>query len=303
MYIWRKYTYMHKTNVQNLIDFKNYLDQGYNQIKSAELAGIPVYLASYYCKKNKWKAVGKQRKYKVNDNYFDVIDTEDKAYLLGFFIADGYLRVENGRSYRIAINNSIDDESIINLFKNKICPDNFISKINKQNGVKYFRKPQLEIRWTSEYMYNILVNKYGIINKKTYNLDFKFPFELVPEHLIRHFIRGFFDGDGNITYIQKSDKTIKQFNFSFIFTSKDFCNQIAEIFESKFKMYRKITPQKSKNMTSYQLRFNFNLKRREVLEIVYKWLYENSEYYLERKKIKFENYLNTVLTRNLKNRE
>ena len=29
------------------------------------------------------------RKYKVNENYFDIIDTEDKAYFLGLLFADG----------------------------------------------------------------------------------------------------------------------------------------------------------------------------------------------------------------------
>ena len=30
-----------------------------------------------------------QRKYSINENFFDVIDTEEKAYFLGFLYADG----------------------------------------------------------------------------------------------------------------------------------------------------------------------------------------------------------------------
>lgn len=30
------------------------------------------------------------KKYNYNENYFESIDTEKKAYILGFFYADGY---------------------------------------------------------------------------------------------------------------------------------------------------------------------------------------------------------------------
>lgn len=62
----------------------------------------------------------------INDFYFDEIDSEDKAYLLGFLIADGCIRAEkrkNGNiSYRICFSNSVDDEEAIKLLHSKICP-------------------------------------------------------------------------------------------------------------------------------------------------------------------------------------
>lgn len=36
------------------------------------------------------------RIYKVNENYFESIDTPEKAYILGFFYADGYNNQEIG---------------------------------------------------------------------------------------------------------------------------------------------------------------------------------------------------------------
>ena len=61
---------------------------------------------------------------KINEEFFDNIDSEEKAYLLGFFIADGCMQKEekkrNGEiysySYRFTLNNSIDDLEIIELF-------------------------------------------------------------------------------------------------------------------------------------------------------------------------------------------
>lgn len=38
------------------------------------------------------------KKYKVNEDYFKLIDNQDKAYWLGFLYADGYVRIHQGRS-------------------------------------------------------------------------------------------------------------------------------------------------------------------------------------------------------------
>lgn len=135
-------------------------------------------------------------RYKINHDYFDNIDTETKAYLLGFFIADGY--IENNR---IRIQNSVDDLEIIELFRKELTPETTICYTNKQNGVK-FRKKQCTAGLTSEHMTNLFKEKYGIIQRKTYNKDFIFHFNTIPLNLIRHFVRGYFDGDGSVSFIK-----------------------------------------------------------------------------------------------------
>lgn len=37
----------------------------------------------------------KLNKEKINEHYFDIIDTEYKSYLLGFFLADGCVSIEH----------------------------------------------------------------------------------------------------------------------------------------------------------------------------------------------------------------
>ena len=96
----------------------------------------------------------KRRKYMVVDDFFDNIDSEIKAYLLGYFIADGCICIENkkhngiidGHSIRMLLNVSEDDSSVIKLFKQYIIPQGTISKTNCQNGVKFNRKPQVKLR-------------------------------------------------------------------------------------------------------------------------------------------------------------
>ena len=54
----------------------------------------------------------------IKDDFFDVIDTEEKAYLLGFFIADGCINKSTSRCKgRFSINQSEDDKEIVKAFK------------------------------------------------------------------------------------------------------------------------------------------------------------------------------------------
>lgn len=58
----------------------------------------------------------------VKDDFFDVIDTEPKAYLLGFFVADGCVNKSTSRhNGRFAINQSEDDKEIVKAFKEYLC--------------------------------------------------------------------------------------------------------------------------------------------------------------------------------------
>lgn len=52
----------------------------------------------------------------------------------------------------------------------------------------------------SEQMHNDLVNL-GCTKNKTFTLEF--PYQHVPEDLMRHFIRGYFDGDGSVHYLME----------------------------------------------------------------------------------------------------
>lgn len=165
----------------------------------------------------------------VNSEYFDTIDTEEKAYLLGFFIADGSIRVEKDKrtnTYykRLCLSNSIDDLEIIKRFHKAICPYHTMQNIHNTRGAKY-RKPQIMLQWTSNHMVQTLEEKYKILPLKTYDYNFKFPFETIPSELHRHFVRGFLDGDG----------CVRTDGLGFVFNSENFMFQIMNIFEDALK--------------------------------------------------------------------
>ncbi len=122
--------------------------------------------------------------YTVNDNFFESIDNEAKAYILGWWFSDG-----NNTPPRIRL--CITDKDILEKIKQKL----------QYNGPTYFKKrrkenylDQHELSITSEKMSDDLI-KLGCIPNKT--LIAKFP--VIPINLYNHFIRGYLDGDGSIS--------------------------------------------------------------------------------------------------------
>src|SRR5574343_1289473 len=129
---------------EKAILFKNYLLKGLNQKEAAIASGLNPKNTTYYIKKYKLNVLNKYRKYNPVDLYFDNIDTDKKAYLLGYFIADGYID-----NKRICFNSSIDDIEVFNLIKTEISQTSKLTFSNKQTGVAK-RKEQVSIRITSE---------------------------------------------------------------------------------------------------------------------------------------------------------
>ena len=219
----------------------------------------------------------------VNDTYFDEIDTEEKAYLLGFFIADGCIRVEfdrrlnNIHGFRLCFTNSIDDEDIIKLIHERICPNNKLQYVHNTKGAKN-RKPQITVQWTANHMVEVLKNKYKILPNKTNDKEFEFPFDTIPEELHRHFVRGFMDGDGSIN---KSE-------LRFAFTSEPFMNQILSKFTDLFKKHEDtvwdfsytITPYQGKTTNYWTVFIPMGHGRDKLIK---NYLYKDSSIYLERK--------------------
>ena len=223
---------------------------------------------------------------KVNDSFFDTIDDEKKAYLLGFFIADGCIKIEldkrsDSKSYRMSFSNSIDDSEIINIIHELICPENkIVYAHNTKDGAN--RKPQLLLQWTSNHMKDVLIEKYKIKPKKTYDNTFEIPKDTIPEDLFRHMIRGFIDGDG----------TINRNDIRFVFNSKPFALQIINFFETEFNKYYGIiedfrytlTEVQGKTVKYYRLRLPMGRGRRKLYEHI---LYDNATIFLKRKRNNF----------------
>ena len=137
-----------------------------------------------------------RRKYKLNIDFFDEIDTEEKAYILGFLYADGY---NNEKKGEISLCLKESDKDILLKITKILQPEKPLSyKVYKQKAGGFEnRENQYSISISNKHMSNQLA-KLGCPQAKTFLLTFP-TVEQVPEYLQRHFIRGYFEGDGCIS--------------------------------------------------------------------------------------------------------
>lgn len=125
--------------------------------------------------------------YKFNDSYFNCIDSEDKAYWLGFLSADAGINIPGiGRknSWVLCINLKKED-------KNHLCK---FQEILERDGPIYEARDCVRLQIGSKKLVGDLM-KLGVGPQKSKTLK---PW-IGPCELLKHYWRGFFDGDGSIT--------------------------------------------------------------------------------------------------------
>lgn len=195
-----------------MLNIKNYseqIDQLHKERKTAlEIATIlkfkypqPVY---NYFKKMGWKNLTREEynfhtKYTVNQSFFENIDSEDKAYILGFICADGHI---DTKYKRIVIALQDSDYKILEKIRDAMNSNHpihrHIKRKNPYTKTNHLVIEQCTIAINGKELIEPLVNM-GLNNIKTYTLDRKI-MNFVPKNLWRHFLRGYLDGDGNITW-------------------------------------------------------------------------------------------------------
>ena len=152
-----------------------------------------------------------------------------------------------------------------------------------------FHQASTNIAWTSTKMKEYMESTYGIKERKTYDVDYEFPFDKIPEEFKWDFIRGVFDGDGQISY----SKTNHGSTFGIYTTSEKFANQLGDIFESEFKtkIERRVEGTQKSNMVLYLLRFTAFFKKKKFYQEIYEKFYSDKKYFLKRKEEKFKDFL------------
>lgn len=133
-----------------------------------------------------------------NENYFKYIDSEFKAYILGFIYADGFVGAHD--DFCISLSDKIyDNFRILNMFKNELDTDNEIIHSYSNDGYGIYT-----FKFSNKILVNDL-NNCGVHTCKSLKMT-DIPHN-IEKSLINHFIRGYFDGDGSIcTYYDSYDK-------------------------------------------------------------------------------------------------
>lgn len=142
------------------------------------------------------------RKYNCNSNYFSVIDTEDKAYWLGFILADGYLSPINKHETSPKLGISIIDKEHLDKFKSNINTNYPIHTYEVTSGYKVGSTYHRIIIKDNQIVNDLIKN--GIEYNKTGKV--KYPIVMKNHRFERDFLRGYFDGNGNIRGSYKSFK-------------------------------------------------------------------------------------------------
>lgn len=132
------------------------------------------------------------RKHHVNKEYFDVINTEDKAYFLGLIYADGYVP-----DWGFAITLKEEDKYILETLCKYIGFDLTCIKQIKTKERESFKARTYYRLTISSVQIAKKLHEYGAIEKKSLVLQ---PPKNIPEKMLKHFVRGFIDGNGSIIF-------------------------------------------------------------------------------------------------------
>ncbi len=212
-------------------------------------------------------------KVKFNNKVFDKINTQEKAYWLGFIYADGYIAKGNGQ-WQVSIVLNAKDYNHLQKFCDFIKCDYSIikEKTTKCNGKTY---KSYKISISDKHLWESLVNK-GAVNRKSYIL--KFPnYSIVPRNLIKHFIRGYFDGDG---CIMTKETSASKLQISIVGT-----HNMMDGIRNWMKSESSLIAQDTKNTTVWYLRYKilWSIKFCEKI-------YDHAKVYLDRKFLLWDNF-------------
>ncbi len=223
-----------------------------------------------------WKEIPTRRehkyKYEINHSYFDKITTEEQAYVLGFLCADGSVS-KNQNSLLTLVSKDVD---AVERIKTSLKSSSPITIMENDDGTYY------RIAFYSKQICDRLTDL-GCVPQKSQFLQWQIG--SIPRNLIRHFIRGYFDGDGHFSFWKHRGKYLK--SHWTITSTLPFCEGMSGYIKHRFGfncyMSRRHKKSKSNNRT-IELSGN-----RQITKLM-NWIYEGATIFLQRKKSKFEEF-------------
>lgn len=215
-------------------------------------------------------------KYTCDDHYFDKIDTQEKAYFLGLLYADGY---NNTGSSTISLTLQARDVDILN---------SFAKETRNTHPLRFVPNSQINPKWsdcyqfiiTSQHMSKVL-EKHGVFRAKSLILEFP---KWLDESLYSHFIRGYFDGDGNICK-NKARHTMS------IVSTESFCKCFQDWIEKKLNIETHLYISSTIDKPTR----TFMTTKKESTKILFDFIYNDAHLYLKRKHdVYIEKYVNVA---------
>lgn len=222
---------------------------------------------SKYLKDNGYEVINAQNRCRIDETVFDTIDTEEKAYWLGFLYADGNL---NSKEYKLEINLCANDWQHLKKFQDFLKYTEDKVRISPNYGYKGSDDIcRFSVR--NKHIWEALNSK-GCTPRKSLTLTFPDKAIFSDKKLIFDFIRGYCDGDGTLGIypVAGSINHLRE-NLGFVGT-ESFLQSIVEFLGE----YTKVCPKKDNK--AFKISYS-DLKARKVARM----LYENATIYLDRK--------------------
>lgn len=235
----------------------------------------------------------------VEHSYFDVVDTEEKAYFLGLIYADGTVidavsKDGKQRQKQLAIALQEEDGYLLE----KLCQN-----IKPKKSITVAHTPNMKANWKKRAVFKVSSDQIcdslialGCVPKKS-QVGMDYP--AIPDHLNRHFIRGFFDGDGCIyaqevknRYKRKTDYKISNSfarklrkRIQLTSTSKNFLADCLFYLQKEVGLKGKVHWRGVKrNLVAYKM----TIEHKEDVESIKEYFYKDATIYMTRKKQKFD---------------
>lgn len=209
-----------------------------------------------------------------NKDYFDNVDTEFKAYILGFIYADGYVGEHN--DFCISLTDKCEDNyRILQTFKDELKTDLQIKHSIDKDG-----RGKFTFKFSDENIVSQL-NRLGVFPCKSLKMS---DLPNIPQNMFRHFVRGYFDGDGSIsTYYDSYDKRDRY--CMEILGTVDFLSKLQSVIENDCQ----IKMPKLHNVNRIQNLSRISCKGIKKLLIIRDYFYKDTTYYLTYKHDRFYN--------------
>lgn len=208
--------------------------------------------------------MGRKRKYRLNENYFEILNTPDKNYILGFIYADGsvfnnYLSITLNRK----------DISVLEFIKTEI----------DYNGPIYIKNDYCRLTISSKKIVSDLF-KLGIIENKTYESK---TLPLFNDMYLNSFLLGFFDGDGSIF---KSSK-VKEYEYTINFSTNIYVLNEIKLILSRYNITSSTIRKRYDNEISCMMDIKGSLNLEKLLTLFYT---DPPKYYFNRKRELFNDF-------------
>jgi hypothetical protein len=228
--------------------------------------------------------LNRKRRYSVNDNFFESIDSIEKAYTLGFIVADGHNNIAKNL---LSIQLHPQDVDVL---------EKIIVSMGANNPIKHYQYGDNKKVCLSINSFKICEDllKLGVTQNKTYNVYLP----KISDNLMKYLILGIFDGDGSISI----DKARYNKGILTITGTKEIIFSISDIFKKECNVNSYINERhKERDNNNYTLSISGNIQIIRLLD----WLYDGSTIFLDRKREKYlllKNIVNDRLTK-IENRE